>query len=185
MIYGPEARGQLLALARASIDHGLAHGRPLQTDTESLPPELCEHRAAFVTLHLAGRLRGCIGSLKARRPLAEDVAANAFSAAFRDPRFAPVTAAVVPRLELEISVLSPPVPMPIHSEADLLAQLRPGVDGLILADLGRSGTFLPSVWTQLPDPHDFLAHLRRKAGLPADHWSATLTVERYTTEAFT
>lgn len=184
MIYGEEERGQLLALAHASIDHGLAHGRPLQPDIETLPPHLCEQRAAFVTLHLAGRLRGCIGSLKARRPLAEDIAANAFAAAFRDPRFAPVTAAVAPRLELEISVLSPPVPMHFRSEADLLAQLRPGIDGLILADLGRSGTFLPSVWTQLPDPSDFLVHLRQKAGLPGDHWSTTLTVERYTTEAF-
>jgi AmmeMemoRadiSam system protein A len=184
MIYGPEARGQLLALARASIDHGLVHGRPLQPDIETLPPELHEPRAAFVTLHLAGGLRGCIGSLKARRPLAEDVTANAFAAAFRDPRFAPVTATAVPRLEIEISVLSPPEPMHFDSEADLLAQLRPGIDGLILADLGRSGTFLPSVWSQLPEPSEFLAHLKRKAGLPSDHWSATLTVERYTTEAF-
>jgi len=182
--YGPDERRQLLALARASIDHGLTHGEALPPAMESLPPDLCALRATFVTLHLSGNLRGCIGSLEARRPLAKDITDNAFAAAFRDPRFPPVTATEAPRLELEISVLSPAEPMHFRSEADLLAQLRPGVDGLILADLGRSGTFLPSVWSQLPDPRDFLVHLKHKAGLPADHWSATLTVERYTTEAF-
>ncbi len=182
--YGPAARRALLELARDSIDHGLAHGTPLEPDLEELPAELGEPRAAFLTLHLDGRLRGCIGSLEARRPLAEDVAGNAFAAAFRDPRFPPVSAAEAPRLELEISVLSPPEAMHFKSEADLLAQLQPGVDGLILSDLGRRGTFLPSVWSQLPEPRDFLVHLKHKAGLPADHWSASLTVERYTTESF-
>jgi AmmeMemoRadiSam system protein A len=183
-VYGAEARRALLAIARDSIDHGLAHGTALQPDLAALPPELGEPRAAFVTLHLDGQLRGCIGSLVAQRPLAEDVAANAFAAAFRDPRFPPVSRADAPRLALEISVLSPAQPMHFRSEADLLAQLRPGIDGLILSDLGRRGTFLPSVWSQLPAPRDFLVHLKHKAGLPADHWSATLSVERYTTESF-
>lgn len=182
--YGTAERRQLLALARASIDHGLAHGAPLQPDLPTLPASLRAARAAFVTLHLDGALRGCIGSLEARRPLAEDVAENAFAAAFRDPRFSPVTAAEVARLELQISVLSPPEPLAFASEAELLALLRPGVDGLILADCGRRGTFLPSVWAQLPEAREFLAHLKRKAGLPADHWSSTLTVARYTTESF-
>ncbi len=182
--YGPVARSALLTIARDSIDHGLVHGTAGHPDLADLPPELGEPRATFVTLHLDGQLRGCIGSLEARRPLAEDVAENAFAAAFRDPRFRPVAAAEAPRLALEISVLSPPEPMHFRSEADLLAQLRPGLDGLILSDLGRRGTFLPSVWSQLPAPRDFLVHLKHKAGLPADHWSATLSVARYTTEAF-
>ncbi|MDX1593571.1 MAG: AmmeMemoRadiSam system protein A [Gammaproteobacteria bacterium] len=182
--YGALERRELLALARASIAHGLAHGEPLRPDPEGYPEILLARRACFVTLHLDGLLRGCIGSLEARRPLVEDVAGNAYAAAFRDPRFPPVTEDEAPRLELEISVLSPPEPMRCGSEAELLAQLRPGVDGLVLADLGRSGTFLPSVWEQLPEPRDFLAHLKRKAGLPADYWSASLTVSRYTTERF-
>ncbi len=182
--YGPEARHALLGLARASIAHGMSQGRALHPDLDTLPERLRATRATFVTLHLGGRLRGCIGTLEARRPLAEDVAENAFAAAFRDPRFPPVTAAEAPRLAVEISVLSPPEPMQFRSEAELVAQLRPGTDGLILADLGRRGTFLPSVWAQLPEPRDFLVHLKHKAGLPADHWSATLTVARYTTESF-
>jgi hypothetical protein len=182
--YSPAERRQLLSLARASIDHGLAHGTPLPPDLAALPASLRAARATFVTLHLDGALRGCIGSLEARRPLAEDVAENAFAAAFRDPRFSPVSATEAPRLELQISVLSPPEPLTCASEEELLARLRPGVDGLILADRGRRGTFLPSVWGQLPEPREFLAHLKRKAGLPADHWSQTLRVERYTTESF-
>jgi AmmeMemoRadiSam system protein A len=154
--------------------------RPCQPNSASRVPR----SSTFVTLHLDGQLRGCIGSLEAHRPLAEDVAANAFAAAFRDPRFPPVSRAEAARLALEISVLSPAEPMHFRSEADLLAQLRPGIDGLILSDLGRRGTFLPSVWSQLPAARDFLVHLKHKAGLPADHWSATLSVERYTTESF-
>ena len=183
-VYGADLRRRLLALARASIDHGLAHDRPLLPDLTTLPEELREPRACFVTLHLDDTLRGCIGSLEARRPLAEDVAENAFAAAFRDPRFPPVGTAEAPRLALEISVLGPAEPLTFASEAELLGLLRPGVDGLILSDHGRRGTFLPSVWAQLPDPRDFLAHLKGKAGLPASHWSATLTVARYTTESF-
>ena len=182
--YSPAERRQLLSLARASIDHGLAHGTPLQPDLDALPAALRDARAAFVTLQLDGALRGCIGSLETSRPLAEDVAQNAFAAAFRDPRFSPVSATEGPRLAVQISVLSPPEPLIFTSEAELLTLLRPGVDGLILADRGRRGTFLPSVWGQLPEPREFLAHLKRKAGLPADHWSATLTLARYTTESF-
>jgi uncharacterized protein len=129
-------------------------------------------------------LRGCIGSLEARRPLALDVAENAFASAFRDPRFAPLARAEEPRLDLHISVLSEAEQIPVRSEAELLASLRPGIDGVILSAGARRGTFLPSVWEQLPEPHRFLAQLKRKAGLPADYWSAELRVERYTVEAF-
>jgi AmmeMemoRadiSam system protein A len=177
-------RRQLLDIARAAIRHGIAHHRELVPDLGTLSPRLHEERACFVTLHLDGRLRGCVGTLAARAALAVEVAQAAYSAAFRDPRFPPVEADEVERLHLHISVLSRPTPMGFTSEPDLLAQLRPGVDGLVMRDRGRSGTFLPSVWESIPEPKRFLRHLRLKAGLPADHWSETLVVERYVTESF-
>ncbi len=174
----------MLALARDSIRHGLATGRPLEVDVTAFDPELRKPGASFVTLDAHGRLRGCIGSLEAYRPLVVDVADNAFNAAFRDPRFPPVREDEFEDLRIHVSVLSPPEPLQFRDEADLLAQLRPGVDGLILEDRGRRGTFLPSVWEPLPDRREFLAHLKLKAGLPPDHWSPTLRVWRYTTESF-
>lgn len=175
---------RLLDLARQSIAHGLESGRPLKIDQADFPDELSQPRATFVTLERAGQLRGCIGMLEAMRPLAEDVAENAFSAAFRDPRFPPLSAAELVDLELHISVLSPAEAMHFDSEADLLKQLRPGLDGLILREDGRRATFLPAVWDDLPDPSQFLRHLKQKAGLPAAYWSDSLQVSRYVTEMF-
>ena len=172
----------LLDLARASICHGLQAGRPLSVKLESLAAELVVMRASFVTLEKAGRLRGCIGSLEAWRPLAVDVSENAFAAAFHDPRFPPVREDEVDDVEIHLSLLTPAVAMTFTSEEDLLAQLRPGVDGLILADGSCRGTFLPSVWTELPTPQLFLLQLKRKAGLSPDYWSSTVRVMRYTTE---
>lgn len=177
-------RTALRALARASIRHGLQQGRALAVDARTLSPALQATGASFVTLEIAGEMRGCIGTLEARRPLAEDVAANAFAAAFRDSRFPPLSAHEESRLDIHVSVLSAPEPMAVRDEADLLRQLRPGIDGLVLEDGARRGTFLPSVWEQLPDPRDFLAHLKRKAGLPPGHWSPTLRVSRYTCQVF-
>ena len=179
-----EQRDTLLAIARQSIDHGLSHGRPLPVNPGDYPAPLQQLRATFVTLHENSQLRGCIGTLEAHRALVEDVAENAFSAAFRDPRFAPVSAAEHDRLDLDISVLSPATPMQFDSEQDLLRQLRPGIDGLVLEDGPYRGTFLPSVWEQLPEPLDFLRQLKRKAGLSADYWSPSLKVSRYVTESF-
>ena len=127
---------------------------------------------------------GCIGSLEARRPLICDVAENAFSAAFRDPRFPPLKAAELKSISLELSVLGQAERIVFDSEQDLLMQIRPELDGLILRDGNYRGTFLPSVWKSLPDARQFLQHLKLKAGLPADHWSDTLEVWRYTTESF-
>ncbi len=177
-------RERLLQLTAASIAHGLAYGRSLPVNPADYPARLREPGAAFVTLHLHGRLRGCIGSLEAYRPLVEDVAENAFAAAFRDPRFPPVTQAEFPHLDIEVSVLSPPEPLPVRSEAELLTKIRPGVDGLILEEGMRRGTFLPAVWESLPDPRSFVSQLKLKAGLPLDYWSDTLRVYRYHTEAF-
>jgi len=173
----------LLRTASEAVAYGLSHGRAMTPRTDGLPGRLIVPRATFVTLQLAGRLRGCIGTLIAARPLIQDIAWNAFAAAFRDPRFPPVNVGELVLLNYHISVLSPPEPMTFQDEADLLSQMRPGVDGLLLTDREHRGTFLPSVWEQLPDPLTFLQHLKRKAGLPVDHWSDTLKVERYTAES--
>ncbi|MFN2310235.1 MAG: AmmeMemoRadiSam system protein A [Gammaproteobacteria bacterium] len=178
------SRQQLRALAAASIRHGLEQGRPLTPDPQAYPETLRAARASFVTLNRHGALRGCIGSLEACRPLLVDVAENAFAAAFRDPRFPPLRAEELSDLEIHLSVLSPPAPVDFRDEADLIAQLRPGVDGLILSFDRHRGTFLPSVWSSLPQPAQFLTELKRKAGLPADFWSPDLRVQRYTTEMF-
>lgn len=171
----------LLALARRAIVYGLAHQRPPEIDVGALPEVLRKPGAAFVTLHLHGALRGCVGSLEARQALGVDVAENAFNAAFRDPRFAPLTDAELNAIDIHISVLTRPQPLTVSSEQDLLHQLRPGIDGLILEEGHRRGTFLPSVWEQLPDPRDFLRHLKQKAGFPAAYWSPNVRVSRYET----
>ncbi len=177
-------RRTLLKVARNSIEHGLATGQALSIAVPDFPPALQERRSSFVTLHRSEQLRGCIGSIEAHRPLVHDVADNAFNAAFRDPRFVPLHQDEMPDLRIQISVLSVPEPMSLSSQADLLRRLRPGVDGLILAEGKRRGTFLPSVWESLPDPEDFLRHLKQKAGLPPDYWSDRIRVERYTTKSF-
>lgn len=177
-------RTTLLQTARASIRHGLAHQQPLAVHPAEFAAGLKALRASFVTLHIAARLRGCIGHLEAFQPLIVDVAENAYAAAFRDPRFSPLAAREEPLLTIHIAVLSPPEPLVFGWEEDLLAQLRPGVDGLILADGRHRGTFLPSVWESLANPGEFLTHLKIKAGLAPNHWSDTLTVARYTAESF-
>jgi AmmeMemoRadiSam system protein A len=116
--------------------------------------------------------------------LVVDVADNAFAAAFRDPRFDPLAEWELDGLDLDISVLTPPEPMQFRDEPDLLRQLCPATDGLILEDRGRRGTFLPAVWQSLPEPELFLAELKHKAGLPATYWSPTIKVSRYRTETF-
>ncbi|MBM3566726.1 MAG: AmmeMemoRadiSam system protein A, partial [Alphaproteobacteria bacterium] len=169
----------LLALAASSIDHGLDHGRPISLRLDTVPGELREHGAAFVTLKKNGALRGCIGSPEAHRPLATDVTENAFRAAFHDPRFPKLTAAERPALNLSVSVLTKPEPMSFESEADLLAQLRPGQDGLIIASGGRRALFLPSVWEQLPQAESFLAHLKAKAGFAPGDWPGDMHALRF------
>lgn len=176
-------RALLLDTARSSIEYGLSHGRALPVTPAEHPP-LDAAGASFVTLHRNGELRGCIGSLEAYRPLLLDVAENAFAAAFRDPRFAPLKPAEFESLSVDISVLSKPETLACESRRELLDRMRPGIDGLILQEGAKRGTFLPSVWSSLPDKTDFLRHLALKAGLPADHWSDSIRVWRYTTESF-
>ncbi len=162
-----QQRAVLLQTARESIRTGLREGHPLVVNPADFEEALQAERATFVTLNEDGKLRGCIGHLEAIQPLIRDVADNAFSAAFQDSRFPPVSEREFDRLEIHISVLSPPQPLSFASEEDLLRQIRPGVDGLILQDGYYRGTFLPSVWEQLPRQEEFLAHLKLKAGLPA------------------
>jgi AmmeMemoRadiSam system protein A len=172
----------LRALARESIAHGLEARAPLEIEPAGLAPLLLAPGASFVTLRIEGALRGCTGTLAATRALVSDVSHNAFRSAYRDPRFSPVDAAEIPRLDVHVAVLSPLVPLPAASEAALLEALRPGVDGLVLREGVRTATFLPAVWESLPNPQSFLAHLREKAGLPAGYWSQSLRFERYTTD---
>ena len=179
-----EARRHLLGIAARSVRHGIAHGKESEVVLDRLPPALRERRATFVTLESNRRLRGCIGSLEATRPLAEDVAHNAHAAAFADPRFSPIEESELEGLGIKISVLSPPVPMQVESEADLVSRLSPGIDGLIIQDGKKRATFLPSVWRGIPEPERFVRELVKKAGWPAGHWSGTVRAWRYTTEEF-
>jgi len=184
-----EHQQQLLGIAHDAIASQLVAGPSgfsnfFQTLEKKVPAELKEKRATFVTLKMGGRLRGCIGMLEACRPLAEDVASNAVAAAFEDPRFSPVTREEFQTLEISVSVLSPPEEIFFDSEEDLLDRIRPGVDGLILQEGRRRGTFLPSVWEELPEKVLFWSHLKLKAGLPVDYWSDSLRVFRYTADCF-
>jgi uncharacterized protein len=177
-----EDRAALLAVARQAISAEL-DGRELKIPLDSGSEVLQAAGASFVTLRVAGQLRGCIGTLEPRQPLIIDVAANARRAAFRDPRFPPLQREEWQRLDVHISVLRPAESMHFNSEADLLRQLRPGIDGVVLEEGGRRGTFLPDVWEALPEPAEFLRQLKLKAGLEAHYWSPTITAARYTTES--
>jgi hypothetical protein len=171
----------LLELARRSIEHGLSAGRALPIVATEFPTRLQQLGAAFVSLHRQGNLRGCIGNLDAHQPLVNEVAENAFNAAFRDPRFPRLKYTELDCLDIEISVLTPREPVDLTTEAELIEKLQPHRDGLVLEEGGYRSTFLPAVWAQLADPEQFLQQLKLKAGLPADYWSPTLRVYRYET----
>jgi len=179
-----ENRLLLRELAYKSIKHGLETGKALKINSEQYPDELQPKKATFVTLHRHKELRGCIGILKPVRPLAEDVAYNAWAAAFTDSRFIPLNAGELDDLDIHISILGTPEDMEFTSEDDLLKQIRPGIDGLLLEEGFNKGTFLPSVWESLSDPREFLHHLKLKAGIPANYWSDDIKVKRYTVEEF-
>jgi len=175
--------GQLLLdTASASIRHGLAHGRPLPLDLEQYPPELLDPRPVFVTLERRGAVRGCVGRLHSSHPLIRDVADNAFNAAFQDSRFPPLEEPELEGLCLDVSVLEPPRPLRFSTEEDLLARLVPGRDGLIIQAGWAMALFLPAVWESLPDPAQFLRHLKLKAGLPPVGLPPGLEAQRFRTE---
>jgi len=170
---------QLLQMVKKSIEFGLINHSVLPIDINEFPPVFREQRATFVTLHLQGELRGCIGTLKAHQPFIVDLVKNAFSAAFNDPRFPALTEREFRQLHYHVSIISEPTSMKFTSEDDLLSQLKPGIDGLILTEGLSCGTFLPSVWEQLPDKVLFLNHLKQKAGFALNYWSDEIQVERY------
>ena len=165
----------LLTIARNAIGRRLdAAPRPVAPH-----PQLARPGATFVTLTQHSVLRGCIGSLEAYRALAVDVAENAVAAAFHDPRFAPLASDELARTRIEVSLLEPAHAIACVDEADAIASLRPGTDGIILTRGARRATFLPQVWETLPEPRQFLAQLKLKAGLPGDFWDDEMRLARY------
>lgn len=180
-----DERGRvLLRIARVALAEALGAGSVAGDPPAAANPDepwLREPGATFVTLRRQdGELRGCVGSIEAHRTLAEDVAHNAVAAAFHDSRFPPLAPQELAEISLEVSLLSPPEPLPALSEDEALRLLRPGIDGVILEYRGRRGTFLPQVWEQLPTPRAFLDHLATKAGLPRGFWAPEVRLSRYT-----
>ena len=178
----PGARQTLLEIARRSIESGLSGAGRCAVDPDEYAPELCEPRGAFVTVRVGGALRGCLGSVEARQTLVEEIAESAFGAAFRDPRFPPLRRDECARLELHVSVLGPPRPLHVATREQLIAALQPLVDGLVLRQGPLRATFLPAVWTSLPDPSAFVRELERKACFPPDVWLQPVECSRYTVE---
>lgn len=177
-------RQLLLGIARSSIVQGLDTNKPLQPDPARLPPAMLDRLGSFVTLMQNEVLRGCVGSVAAKYSLAHGIAVSAFHAAFRDPRFPGLSASEIRHTRIEISILSVPQLIEAASNEDLLTQLHPQEDGLVLNDGAHHATFLPKVWQDLPDPQHFVRHLKAKAGLAGDHWSASIRFHRYRTVTF-
>jgi AmmeMemoRadiSam system protein A len=178
----PADAARLFDIAEEAIRAGLAGQRPTAPQLDALPDALRAPIGVFVTLLVGGELNGCIGSIEGTEPLAHAVARHAWNAAFRDPRLPALRPEDWDRLTIEISVLSPLTPMPAHSRAELLAALRPGIDGLVIVGGGRQAVFLPVVWEQLPNPDDFLDYLQRKAGMAPRSWPADMRGLRFTAE---
>jgi AmmeMemoRadiSam system protein A len=172
----------LVDIAEATITAALLGGEPILPSLADLPSALHDPIGAFVTLTVAGELNGCIGTVEAVEPVGHAVARLALSAAFADPRLPALRRSDYPHLTIEVSVLSALSPIGAASHAELLAEVRPARDGVVIKAGGRQGLFLPSVWEQLPDPEDFLDQLWRKAGLTPRTWPAELRPFRFTTQ---
>ena len=178
-------RGTLLKLARQTIQLTAAGERLPRLGLEAYSEDLRREGASFVTLTIGKQLRGCIGALEAYQPLVLDVQEHAAAAASEDYRFRPVRLEEVPLLEIEISRLTPTQALQYENWQDLIAQLRPGLDGVLIRDGGRRATFLPQVWEKLPDPQNFLSHLCVKMGAPENYWQTQkLDVYTYQVEEF-
>lgn len=173
----------LLMIARRSIMYGLQNDEPGLVNVNKVPVALLKPAASFVTLKSGDKLRGCVGSIKPVRPLAQDIATNAFMAAFRDRRFPPLTDEELESTHIEISLLSALEPLEHDSEEDLLVKIRPGVDGLVIQENDKRGLFLPCVWESLPDKDMFFKQLKIKAGLSTHYWSDNILCWRFTVEA--
>ena len=175
----------LLYIARVSIESAVKRASQPSLENNAFTPALCENGASFVTLTINGELRGCIGALEAYQALAEDVREHAVSAALNDPRFPPVSEAELSRIQIEVSRLTQPQELQYSDSEDLLAKLRPHVDGIILKHGLRRATFLPQVWEKIPDPQEFLSQLCYKMGERPNLWQqAKLQVYIYQVEEF-
>jgi AmmeMemoRadiSam system protein A len=183
--YSMEERKLLLAMARAVISESLGtRHEPTRMESDALPA-IKEKRGCFVTLHKAGALRGCIGTIEPTNSLAANVKDNALKAAFGDPRFPPLTARELPQIEIEISVLTVPKELDFTDTEDLLQKLQPGIHGVILSQGWHAATFLPQVWEQLPRKESFLSNLCAKAGLSENAWQDKKTkIKVYEVEFF-
>lgn len=170
----------LIRVAYQSIEHGLRHHQPLTLNILDFPEVLREPRPVFVTLRIGGDLRGCIGTLEYSQPLVLNVARYAHASAYSDPRFPPLAPHELGLVNLSISVLSPLEELNFDSEAQLMTQLRPSIDGLLLEEGCHRATLLPSVWEDIPDKEEFLQRLKIKAGLPKEYWSSNIRIQRYT-----
>ncbi len=180
-----EEKHILLRLAREALEKGVRGEKLPPLDWEHLPAILRAPGASFVTLTKYGELRGCIGTLEARQPLAEDVREHALAAALNDYRFPPVEIQELSEIEIEISILTEPVRLEYSTPQELIAKLRPGIDGVVLQEGGRRATFLPQVWAKVPDPEEFLSQLCMKMGTPPDLWKKKpLEVFVYQVEEF-
>jgi AmmeMemoRadiSam system protein A len=178
--YSPEEQAQLLTIARQTLEAVTAGRARPRFDLDNLPTKLCEERACFVTFTINRDLRGCTGTLRPRAPLAEEVSVTTVQTAFHDPRFPAVTANEVPHIHIEISILTPPIPLKFESPDELIRLLRPGIDGVTLQLGTHRSTFLPQVWEHLPSPEEFLNRLSQKMGLAGDSWrQPNLQVEVY------
>jgi AmmeMemoRadiSam system protein A len=171
-------------IAYRSIEQGLSSSHPLTVDLSDYDESLCEKKATFVTLKIHDQLRGCIGILEPLRPLVEDVAYNAFAAAYKDSRFNPVNRDEIPSLSIHISILNTPEAVQFDSEQDMLQQLEPGKDGIILIAGFRKATFLPSVWESVKSKTEFIEHLKQKAGLDKHYWNQNIKILRYGVDEF-
>lgn len=182
--YSPEDRATLLGLARQSLRDATQLGQATAHPSD-LPEHLTAHKGCFVTLTLAGKLRGCIGNIAADVPLATAVIRNARNAALHDTRFDPVRPAEVEQIHIEVSVLSAPEPLQFQSHDEIPTLLRPHVDGVWFKSGPHRSTFLPQVWEQLPEPVNFLNQLARKAGLGPTAWREPgAEIATYQVEAF-
>ena len=177
-------RRQLLKIARQSIETGLENGQALRLKGTDFDGLLAATLGAFVTLTQGDSLRGCMGALQSADPLAQTTAACAFNAAFKDPRFTQLDAGEAKDIRIEISILSEMETLSVSDRDNLLRQLQPGIDGLLMEDGQYRSTFLPKVWEKIDSPTDFLRHLMTKAGLPGDYWSQTIQFSRYHTVSF-
>jgi len=175
----------LLKYAREALEVGVQGGKLSSINMEQLPERLREIGASFVTLTIGGYLRGCIGTLEASQPLIDDVREHTLAAAFNDYRFPPVRPEEVDRINIEISYLSPPIPLDYRDSDDLVNHLHPGIDGVVIRDGSRRATFLPQVWQKISDPEEFLSMLCRKMGVDANSWrTKKLEILVYQVEEF-